>query len=678
MLSCSGHAYWLDSGEFVAAAVRLDVSHPPGHPLTELYGKAFTLLPLGSLPLRVAIGQAFATALACVFLCRAAAEVMKLQGLRDAVRWPCAVFAAWMSAFTYGLWFQAVRPEVYALQTLCSSVILERVASFLACVQETRVAHVASAEPVLPRVAAGAGRVHAARYAGPACFAFGLGLANHHFTALFVLPAMLVPAFELVRRGRLRCLGGAALLGLLGLATYVYLPLRAAHALPANLGHPDDWSRFAWVVSARVYQHGAATQTTQPFGERIVDVAVLLAESFRVWPLLAAVVGLYVLLRRRSTRAAGLFVFLLLAAILVARAWLGPVRSNPDVLGYFGSAFLVIGLLAASAVGELANQLIALVRPRFGPSAMDADEAAELGDGAGLTNRATGLRTRGSSGGAADGDPLQVRAAVSVEPASGAGRRGGATHWSRHLAWCLPALALINLPYALARSTLADFYATDSIDDDRLRSLPPRSIVVETMPQTVFRHWELDAVEQVRPDVAQVPVPFLTHPGMPEALLARAPSLERLVAGYLQGDLLRCRDLAAEAISRPTWLELDVRVPPACYAGLAPEHLLHRVAGGSRQLSAAGSGGQLKDSYARLYAELGQAALGEPETLRQLLAIHYFGAVQFAAVGERGLAREEIARAKRLAPEDANVIALANALDAEGEGPIAVARFLEL
>ena len=69
----------------------------------------------------------------------------------------------------------------------------------------------------------------------------------------------------------------------------------------------------------------------------------------------------------------------------------------------------------------------------------------------------------------------------------------------------LPVLALFNLTYALERSSLAEFQATDSVDDQRIRSLPPRSIVIETMPQTVFRHWELDAVERARPDVAQVP-----------------------------------------------------------------------------------------------------------------------------------------------------------------------------
>ncbi|HKU42800.1 MAG TPA: DUF2723 domain-containing protein, partial [Polyangiales bacterium] len=224
VFTCSEHAYWLDSGEFVAAAVRLDIAHPPGHPLTEIYGKAWSLLPLGSLPFRLALGQAAATALACVFTARAAAALLASQGVAEALRWPCAVLASWLSAFTYGLWFQAVRPEVYALQTLCTSAVIERVL----CYQR---------DPAAP----------AGRYAGPACFALGLGLCNHHFTAVLLLPGLCVPLWQLARRGRLRAIGGSALLGALALASYAYLPLRAARPLVANLGQPDAWSRFAWV-----------------------------------------------------------------------------------------------------------------------------------------------------------------------------------------------------------------------------------------------------------------------------------------------------------------------------------------------------------------------------------------------------------------------------------------------
>jgi hypothetical protein len=237
-------------------------------------------------------------------------------------------------------------------------------------------------------------------------------------------------------------------------------------------------------------------------------------------------------------------------------------------------------------------------------------------------------------------------------------------------------VALFNLPNAFARSSLADFHATDSVDETRLRSLPARSIVVETMPQTVFRHWELDAVERIRPDLVQVPVPFLTHPGMTDALLARAPSARRIVEGYLQADVLRCDDLEAEAQQRTTWLELDVRVPPPCFARLAPAHLLHRVTGKAPQPSAAERKAWLDWEYAVLYRDLGVEELADPETLRQLLAVHYLSAVQFAAAGNRTLAVEEIARARALAPQDKNVRALSRALT-QGEGALAIAPFLE-
>lgn len=592
VLTCSAHAYWLDSGEFVAAAVRLDIAHPPGHPLTQLYGKAWSLVPLGPLPLRVAIGQAFATALACALSCVACAAVLRRSGLAPELCWPCALLGSWLSAFSHGLWFQAVRPEVYGLQTLCTSVVLERSIALLAARDEP--------SQVGRSVGKGAGASPSALgYAGPACIALGLGLANHHFTALLLLPALLFPLSALLRRPRPgRTLWAAAALGAVALGSYAYLPLRAANPLPVNLGRPDSLERFAWVVSARVYTQVVGSDAPQPIGERVADVLVLLVGDFGVVWLLAALVGLYALLRRPATRSMGAFALAVIAPNLLARAWLGPVRSNPDVLGYFGPSFLLIGVLAGCAAGALATQLAALL----------------------------------------------PRAA-----------------WAVRL---VPALALLGLPAGAQRASLADFSATDTFDELRLRNLPPRSLVVETMPQTVFRHWELEAVEQLRPDLLQLPVPFLTHPGMRETLLRRQPELRALLESYLQRDRLSTPELIASARGRPVWLELDLRTPTDVYGSLQPEHGLHRVQP-HLPLEAARLGPRLERDYARLYARLGPA-VSEIETQRQLLAIHYLDAVCLAARDARELARAEIARARRLAPLDRSVRALAQALDRPG------------
>jgi hypothetical protein len=116
-------------------------------------------------------------------------------------------------------------------------------------------------------------------------------------------------------------------------------------------------------------------------------------------------------------------------------------------------------------------------------------------------------------------------------------------------------------------------------------------------------------------------------------------------------------------------------VPPACFPRLAPAHLLHRVTGKAPQPSAAERKAWLDWEYAVLYRDLGAAALDDPETLRQLLAVHYLSAAQFGAAGNRKLAVDEIARAKALAPEDKNVRALEAALT-QGEGALAIAPFL--
>src|SRR6476660_5936416 len=96
--TASGSSYWLDAGEFVAASAQLDIAHPPGHPLTAMYGKLFTLLPLGPLAFRVAIGQAVAAALAagCLFLAGCtAARALGVQ--RGALVLPIALGPAWLS-----------------------------------------------------------------------------------------------------------------------------------------------------------------------------------------------------------------------------------------------------------------------------------------------------------------------------------------------------------------------------------------------------------------------------------------------------------------------------------------------------------------------------------------------------------------------------------------------------
>ena len=329
--TASGASYWLDAGEFVAASVDLDIAHPPGHPLTALYGKAFTLLPLGPLAFRVALGQAVAAALGALFVFRACVATARSFGVRSpGLLVPIAWTGAWLSQLGYAIWFQAVRPEVYALQGLLLLFALERLAAF----------HVAGARDTRPLYAAS--------------FAVGLGLANHHLMAFLLFPALLWSAVCAMRQRGVRPVVVCALLGVLALCAYAYLPLRAARH-PPRLGDPETLERMlAWVVSAKVYASNLSGQVVQPLSERFGDVGVVLVEHFYGVFLIAALFGLYAALRERTSRMLGVLWLLCATPVLIARPVLGPVRGNPDAIAYMTAGYAATAVLASAGLAAFA------------------------------------------------------------------------------------------------------------------------------------------------------------------------------------------------------------------------------------------------------------------------------------------------------------------------------------
>jgi hypothetical protein len=346
IFTADGAAYWLDSAEFTASAVDLDIPHPPGHPVASLWGKLFTFLPFGPLPFRVALSQAAACAIALACVQRAIARSVQRLGLFGSTAQLTGLGGAWFLAGTYGFWFQAVRAEVYALQAALVCFALER-ASLLA----TRAPEETDARPFYQ-----------------ATLAIGIGLANHHFISVLALPPLLWSFVRLVRAQGVRPLLWGLATGLLGLSTYAYLPLRASRLPPMDLGHPVGLGSLAWVVSAKVYAKKIGTGAIQPLGERFADLVVILVESFWLPTLLFTVFGAYVLIRKRASWELA-YLWLSTAAIsLLGRAWLNPVRANPDVLGYMMPGFAAVMALAmcglavfAVSVGTRGAQTVAAV-----------------------------------------------------------------------------------------------------------------------------------------------------------------------------------------------------------------------------------------------------------------------------------------------------------------------------
>ncbi len=606
LCTASSHGYWLDAGEFVAASVELGISHPPGQPLASLVGRLFCMLPLGPASLRVAFASATMAACAAALLFCAIRTVLCSMRVSEPMAVVLSVGSTWFVAGSYGWWFQAVRPEVYALQAALTCLMLERTMALEA------------QWPTLD-----------VRALLTAALAMGLALANHHFLAVLMLPALMPTAARVMRARGLRPVALAAALGLLGLVAYAYLPLRgAAEPLP-NLGAPTTASRMLWVVSAQAFQKNTGSGVPQPLTERYADVAAQLVENLHIFcPL--ALLGLYAMFRTPGVRRLAWVCLLALVVPIAARAWLGFVRSNPDALGYLLPAFAAIAVASAAFVG-------ALVRA------------------------ATGVGTKASG------------------------------PWARRLSMGVAAVVLVlglaQTHNSAAKASLKGFTATDDLDDSLRRTLPPRAVVLAHAPQTVFLYWGGQGEDGLRPDVTLVPIPFVTYPGMADALVKRHPELRQVLSAHLLNGQLPHAELQTLAAQRPVLIEMDVRVPPSLYATMVPSGLYFQVlAGGATDTDERIAARQQRAHYRRLYERLDKRLAThrlrtqrmEPLTRDRLLWHHFNDALYYMGFGDRSSARIALRMAKRLQPLAQPLDAMQAAVnDTEQKGPIDVTPFIQ-
>ena len=331
---CPG-AFWLDSSEFIAGVHSLGVVHPPGHPLYVLLAKAFALLlPLGGIGFRVNLFSALCgvlSALVVMSLVRAVEQPKTRGGV-----W-CGAAAGLAFAATEACWMQSVRAEVYTLNVLL-------------CLGALRLA-----------VAWWQGGGHRAVYAF--AVVVGLALANHHYLVFFMLPAALLVLLlrddgrALVRSRRMLVTAG---LGLLGLLTYAYLPLRAATDPALQWGDATTLGGFLDMLTARTFQATLTDAARPPLVENLGTGLAMLAGQVSAVGLLLGLGGLGLLALRQ--RGVGLLLLVAFALNVLTKAVMVIDPDNPDDYGYYllGVALLCVG---AGALPLLVERFGAIVRP---------------------------------------------------------------------------------------------------------------------------------------------------------------------------------------------------------------------------------------------------------------------------------------------------------------------------
>jgi len=328
---------WLDSPEFVAQAATLGVAHSPGHPLPALLGRLAGLIPIGDLVWRVNLVSALCASGAVSLLFASVRRVLMMTAPRMAAqsRRVIAVSLALVAAASWALWSNAVRAEVYALQSLLS------VGALYALIRFEQSNH--------------------SRWILVGTFALALGLANHHLLALtIVVPALL---FVLIRPDRpmgatyLR----AAAIGVLGLCALLYLPVRSlAHPI-VNFGAPHTLERFFWTLRGAAFSKSAnLDHASNPMVDAI-QIVIALGQALTIPLLLLAIYGA-VSGRHTAKRLIHFFVGIVLVCA-GARVLLGFDPETPDHHAYLLPAIFALFLLAAIGVARLITLALRAKQP---------------------------------------------------------------------------------------------------------------------------------------------------------------------------------------------------------------------------------------------------------------------------------------------------------------------------
>src|SRR5438874_9289620 len=254
-----------DSGELIVAAYGLGVAHPPGTPLWVMLAHLASLLPVGSVAVRINFSSAVFAALACAMLTLVVAELLVTTSCFAAPRrrnkaarhgniessnvdgllmFAPAVGAGLLMAFSRTLWSYATITEVYALNALLILVVFFLMVRWRRRILETQ-------KTKSEQVTIHDGWLYTA------AFVFGLALGVHHVTVGLTLPAVAAIVYRTqgVKFFTSRRLLYAALISIGGLlAVYAYLPLAASRSPVMNWGNPRSLQEIWWHITGRQYR----------------------------------------------------------------------------------------------------------------------------------------------------------------------------------------------------------------------------------------------------------------------------------------------------------------------------------------------------------------------------------------------------------------------------------------
>ena len=324
-LTLGTHAGEADSFEFQVVAPALGIAHPTGYPLYVMLGKLFSLLPFGSMALRVNLTSAVAATLAAAVVYALVARL----GRRRLV-----AFAAALSfASTRVVWSQSIVAEVYALNVLIAGLMLALLVDLLSDRAGGRFAPAPTIHVV-----------------GPLFLLLGLGI-THHLTTILLLPAVALAIAIARPRLPIRASLLTLALLLLGLCMWLYIPLRwpALHG-----GAPMTVEQFVEYITGAQFG-GALALDAWRDPVRWSIVGSQLMGAYGPVGIALAVAGIAGLVAEERRAA------LVTGTAFAAYVFYGVVYVVPDVAVFLIPAYLILAVW----IGVGVSALVTLVTRRI-------------------------------------------------------------------------------------------------------------------------------------------------------------------------------------------------------------------------------------------------------------------------------------------------------------------------
>ncbi|MEW6680892.1 MAG: DUF2723 domain-containing protein, partial [bacterium] len=304
-----------DAGDMTTAAWVLGIPHPPGYPFYCLFGNLWMqLIPIGNIAYRLNMLSAFSSSIAIMLIYLISLKIVKS-------RIP-SLISSLSLAFSNTFWGQATFAGQYITNLFFFILLL-----FLLFKYKERLS---------------------LKILYLFFFTLGLSLAHHRQT-LFIVPAAILFILAILWKNRKKQFKiqnlkfkiplTMALLFILPLTLYLYLPIRASSHPPLNWSDPETPDRFISHIKGSQYDFLFLKLKPKEYIARFINqIRGLFPNEFGILLLSLGIVGLFAMAIKRTS----IFLFLLL--IFLTDVLISVTYNHPSFQLYYMIPFAIFSL----------------------------------------------------------------------------------------------------------------------------------------------------------------------------------------------------------------------------------------------------------------------------------------------------------------------------------------------